>query len=52
MIYLSVYACIPGMIGIRIGEIIRDRINQETFRKAMLVMLFLIGLNLIRRALF
>jgi hypothetical protein len=52
VIYLSVYACIPGMIGIRIGEIIRDRINQETFRKAMLVMLFLIGLNLIRRALF
>ncbi len=50
IIYLSLYACIPGMVGIRIGEIIRDRINQETFRKVMLVMLFLISLNLIRRA--
>ena len=52
VIYLSAYACIPGMIGIRIGEAIRDRIDQDTFRKVMLVMLLLIGLNLIRRALF
>ena len=52
VIYLSAYACIPGMIGIRIGEAIRDRIDQYTFRKVMLVMLLLIGLNLIRRALF
>jgi hypothetical protein len=49
---LSAYACIPGMVGIRIGEAIRDRINQETFRKAMLVALVIIGLNLIRRAIF
>ncbi len=40
------------MIGIRIGEVIRERIDQETFRKVMLVMLLLIGLNLIRRAVF
>lgn len=52
VIYLSLYACIPGMIGIRIGEVIRERIDQETFRKVMLVMLFLIGLNLIRRSVF
>lgn len=49
---LSLAACIPGMIGILIGEKIRSRINQESFRKVMLVLLFLIGLNLIRRALF
>jgi uncharacterized protein len=49
---LSAYACIPGMVGIRIGEIIRDRIRQETFRKVMLAALVIIGLNLIRRALF
>ena len=36
----------------RIGELIRERIDQDTFRKVMLVMLFLIGLNLIRRAVF
>ncbi|MEK9723847.1 MAG: sulfite exporter TauE/SafE family protein [Rhodospirillaceae bacterium] len=49
---LSLYACVPGMIGIWLGEAIRRRINQETFRKVMLVALLLIGLNLIRRALF
>ena len=52
VIYLSLYACVPGMIGIRIGEVIRERIDQDTFRKVMLVMLLLIGLNLIRRAVF
>ena len=40
------------MIGSRIGEKSRDRIDQETFRKAMLVVMFIIGLNLIRRAVF
>lgn len=49
---LSVAACIPGMIGILIGEKIRGYVNQETFRKVLLTLLFLIGLNLIRRALF
>ena len=52
VIYLSVFVCIPGMIGIRIGEAIRERIDQDTFRKVMLVMLLLIGLNLIRRSVF
>lgn len=49
---LSAYACVPGMIGIRIGELVRDRIPQETFRKVMLAALVVIGLNLIRRAVF
>lgn len=49
---LSVAACVPGMIGILIGEKIRNWINQDTFRKVMLTLLFLIGLNLIRRAIF
>jgi uncharacterized membrane protein YfcA len=52
IIGLSFAACVPGMIGIRIGEKIRDKIDQETFRKVMLVILFIIGLNLIRRAVF
>ncbi len=52
VVYMSLYACIPGMIGIRFGEAIRDRIDQDTFRKVLLVMLLLIGLNLIRRAVF
>lgn len=49
---VSVYACLPAMIGIWLGEVIRRQINQETFRKVMLLSLFLIGLNLIRRFLF
>lgn len=49
---LSVAACVPGMIGILIGEKIRSRIDQDRFRKVMLILLFLIGLNLIRRAVF
>ena len=52
VIALSFAACVPGMIGIRIGEKIRDKIDQETFRKVMLVILLIIGLNLIRRAVF
>ncbi|MDD9878923.1 MAG: sulfite exporter TauE/SafE family protein [Magnetovibrio sp.] len=49
---LSAYACVPGMLGIWLGEVVRRRINQETFRKVMLTALLIIGLNLIRRALF
>ncbi|MCH7929333.1 MAG: sulfite exporter TauE/SafE family protein [Proteobacteria bacterium] len=48
----SLFACVPGMIGLWIGARIRRRIDQETFRRVMLVALFLIGLNLIRRAIF
>lgn len=47
---LSLYACIPGMAGLGVGQAIRRRINPETFRKVVLGLLFLIGLNLIRRA--
>ena len=49
---LSAFACIAGMIGIWLGEAIRSKINQETFRKLLLVSLLLIGLNLVRGALF
>ena len=49
---MSLYTCLPGMLGIWIGEMIRRRINQETFHKVMLLALFVIGINLIRRAIF
>ena len=51
-VWLSAAACLPGMAGILMGEHIRKWIDEEAFRKVMLVLLFLIGLNLIRRALF
>ena len=49
---LSLYACLPGMGGIFIGEAIRKRIDQELFRKIILAALLMIGLNLIRQAVF
>ena len=49
---LSALACIPSFVGLAVGQWLRDRINQETFRKFLLLFLFLTGLNLIRRALF
>jgi len=49
---LSVAACIPSMVGILLGEILRRRVNAETFRKVLLGLLFLVGLNLIRQSLF
>lgn len=48
---LSAAACVPGMLGILIGERLRRHIPEEMFRKGMLAALCIIGLNLIRRAL-
>jgi len=49
---MSLYACIPGLIGQSIGSRIRATIDQNLFKKILLGVLFVIGLNLIRRALF
>ena len=49
---LSALACIPAFVGLWLGQWLRRFIDQETFRKVLLLTLFLIGLNLIRRALF
>lgn len=50
--WLSVAACVPAMAGILIGERLRKRIDEALFRKVLLFVLFLIGLNMIRRAVF
>lgn len=49
---LSAAACLPGFAGMWLGTWLRGHFDQETFRKVLLVVLLLIGLNLIRRALF
>ena len=49
---LSLLACVPGLAGMWVGQKIRGRVDQETFRKALLITLFVMGLNLIRRAVF
>ncbi len=40
----------PAVVGMWIGGRIHDRIDQESFRKATLVVLLLAALNLVRRA--
>ncbi len=47
---LSLLLVIPGALGLWAGFCIQDRIDQRTFSKATLVVLFLAGLNLLRRA--
>jgi uncharacterized membrane protein YfcA len=49
---LSLAACLPSFVGQWVGTWVRARIEQESFRKVLLIVFFLIGLHLIRRALF
>lgn len=51
-VQLSALACLPALAGLWLGQWIRGFIDQESFREVLLLALFLIGLNLIRRALF
>jgi uncharacterized membrane protein YfcA len=43
----SSLALIVVLIGFRIGEMLRHRVSQELFRKAVLVAFFFMGLRLI-----
>ncbi len=49
---LSLLACIPGFVGLAIGQALRKHINQQAFTKLLLLFLFLVSLNLLRRAIF
>jgi uncharacterized membrane protein YfcA len=48
----TLLACIPVVAGMVIGTMIRGRINEILFRKILLITLVVIGLNMIRRAVF
>ena len=48
---LSVAMLVPMVFGLWIGQIVQDRLDQARFRRAMLVVLVVAGLNLIRRGL-
>lgn len=48
----SAMLVLPAVIGMAIGLAVQDRLNQERFRWAILVVLTVAGLNLIRRGLF
>lgn len=49
---LSALACVPVLGAMFLGERLRKRVPQERFHKGLLVVAFLIGLNLLRRAIF
>ena len=48
---LSFVLVVPAMLGLFIGFAIHDRIDQQAFKRATLVVLFVAGLNLLRRGL-
>jgi uncharacterized membrane protein YfcA len=48
---LSLAAIVPALAGMALGYVLHDRMPQATFRRAMLVVLAIAGLNLVRRGL-
>ncbi|MEM8663845.1 MAG: sulfite exporter TauE/SafE family protein [Pseudomonadota bacterium] len=48
---LSVLLLAPALVGMALGTRVSDRLDQQKFRKATLVVLVFAGLNLIRRGL-
>lgn len=49
---VSMAMIVPSLIGFSIGEVLRRRLSDKRFRTAVLLVFLLMGLNLIRRALF
>lgn len=47
----SILLVAPAFGGMAIGLLVQDRLEQETFRKAVLLVLVIAGLNLLRRGL-
>ncbi|MEL7344724.1 MAG: sulfite exporter TauE/SafE family protein [Pseudomonadota bacterium] len=45
----SAVVAVPAMIGLAVGFLLQDRIDQATFRRITLIILLISGLNLIRR---
>ncbi|WP_028240468.1 sulfite exporter TauE/SafE family protein [Stutzerimonas azotifigens] len=46
----SLLAVVPALVGVVAGERLRHRIDPELFRRILLAVLIVLGLNLIRRA--
>lgn len=47
----SMVMVVPAVLGMWIGSNFQDRIDQKTFRRATLLVLAIVGLNLVRRGL-
>jgi uncharacterized membrane protein YfcA len=47
---VSTLALLPVMIGLLLGRMLRRHISQEMFRRALIVVLFMLGISLLGRA--
>ena len=52
LFWTSVLLLVPAFAGFAVGERVRHRLSENGFRRFLLVMFALMGLNLIRRAVF
>ncbi|KMW57143.1 putative membrane protein [Candidatus Rhodobacter oscarellae] len=52
LIWFSIALLVPTFAGFALGERLRGRLSERGFRAALMVFFALVGLNLIRRALF
>ncbi|MEN9061806.1 MULTISPECIES: sulfite exporter TauE/SafE family protein [Ponticoccus] len=50
-IWFSLALIPPAVLGMWLGSLVQDRIDQAAFRKATLIVLLIAGLNILRRAL-
>lgn len=48
---IAVACLVPALIGMKLGDILSSRLSAETFRNIVLAGLFLLGANMVRRAL-
>jgi uncharacterized membrane protein YfcA len=48
---LSALLLVPALVGVALGILVHDRLDQDRFRKATLAVLVIAGLNLVRRGL-
>ena len=48
----SIWMTVPTMVAMFVGYAVHDRLDQDVFRRATLIVLILTGLNLLRRAVF
>jgi len=48
---LSTVLLLPALVGLALGFVVQDRLDQDKFRKMTLLVLVVAGLNLIRRGL-
>ena len=47
LLFISVLATIPGLAGTLVGEVFRNKVNTQVFRKIVLIVVLLIGVKIL-----